>query len=280
MIRKIIICPECKSDLDETLDCMVCGRRYEYKNGVYNVLPRGFLKEYEFSEWKIDESDLEKTAAEYKEFRQEYISRLNQETLEAQKAQSAWVKNEISKMRGTVLDIATGRGRFLDEILSCDNKEIRIICSDIDARILAVTKKIKQTGEDVSYIGMDGRHMALKDESVEHVVSFEGLANMPDTEQAICEIYRVLKRGGSFLYKATFVDRDSKSYSLAEECGVGRAVHLEQLISILKASGFAQVEGTIVAEAVWAENPYDVIPATGDSVGYGVVIAKKSGNGR
>ena len=43
----------------------------------------------------------------------------------------------------------------------------------------------------------------------------------------------------------------------------------------LRDAGFAKVQSTVVAEAVWAENPYDLIPAAGDLQRFCVIEAVK-----
>ena len=40
-------------------------------------------------------------------------------------------------------------------------------------------------------------------------------------------------------------------------------------------AGFKEIVSTIVDEAVWAENPYDRIPVTGDSQRFCIIQAKK-----
>lgn len=274
-MKELIMCPKCKGNLDEKMDCLGCGAQYEYEHGVYNVMYEKLLEEYEFSTWNFDENDRANTIRQYSEFQAEYESKLNQETVEAWKKNSQFAKEKLLQMEGTVLDIATGRGMFLEDILSCHSGKIHIIGSDIDARILTVTKQIKNTGDNVSYIGMDARHMALKDSSVENVVSFVGLANMPETEQVVNEIYRVLKKGGTFLYKGVFTEKKYKSYAMVEEFGLEKALNMDRLVKLLKTAGFSEVTGTITAEAVWAENPFDGFPIAGDIARYGVILAKK-----
>lgn len=181
-MKELMMCPKCKGNLNDELVCLKCSAKYEYQYGVYNVLFEKLTDEYQLSGWDINENDIEESNKKYEEFQKEYKSSLNQESQDAWKKQSEFVIEKIKEMKGTVLDIATGRGMFLKDILSCHNNYIDIIGSDIDARILAVTRETRHTGDKVAYIGMDARHMALKDKSVDNVVSFVGLINMPDTE--------------------------------------------------------------------------------------------------
>lgn len=274
-IRKIIMCPKCRGNISENMICEGCGKEYEYKCGVLNILYEDLTSDYMYSTWDIDEYDIEKTASEYKEFQKEYASFLNQETLDAQEKQGQFVQAKLKEMKGTLLDIATGRGMFLDEILASNNDKIEIICSDIDAKILAITKKIKNTDDRVSYLGTDGRHIALKDESIDNVVSYVGIANMPEPELSVSNIYRILKNGGTFLYKGIFIEKDSDSYKIAKEHGVEETLVLESLVELIKKSGFEKVEATVTSQAVWSENPFDGLPVAGDMVKYAVICASK-----
>lgn len=274
-IKRILICPKCKGDISLQMKCMNCGASYDYKYGIYNILYEDIGEDYMFSTWNLEKADMKQSVQKYAAFQKEYDSYLNHETIAAKEKQCNFVKRRIKEMQGTVLDIATGRGMFLEEILSCNNDKIQIICSDIDARILAVTKETRHTGNNVSYIGMDGRHMSLADSCIDHVVSYVGIANMPDTELVIKEIHRVLKNGGTFLYKGMFLDKASKSYEKAKEYGVEKALDMEILADMFRNSEFSDVQTVLVAEAMWGENPHDGLPLEGDLAKYGVIEAIK-----
>lgn len=62
---------------------------------------------------------------------------------------------------------------------------------------------------------------------------------------------------------------------MAKDYGVQKSFDMEGLVDILKAAGFSEVEGILVEEAVWAENPYDMLPVDGDVAKYGVILARK-----
>ena len=49
----------------------------------------------------------------------------------------------------------------------------------------------------------------------------------------------------------------------------------ETLVGYLKDAGFAKVESTVVKEAVWAENPYYLLPVAGDKQKFCVIQAWK-----
>ena len=77
------------------------------------------------------------------------------------------------------------------------------------------------------------------------------------------------------IIQGTYIEKDSKSYELAKQQYLEKGLVEEYLTECLSNAGFKNVESTVVASAVWAENPYDLIPATGDVQKYGVIQAAK-----
>lgn len=270
-IKDLLICPRCKGELDDNCRCTKCGKQYESRFGIYNVLYEDLGEEYKFSDWFFDEKDFQRNVEEYSALRAEYQRCLSRECIDAEKKQDMVIRSLVEKCSGTVLDLATGRGMFLKKIMEW-NPALKVIGSDIDCRILAVTKVVRECGANVAFLGTDGRHIALKDGSVDHVVSFVGLANMPETERVISEIHRVLKKNGTFIYKGAFLDPGSRSYNdLKTRFNLAHVMDIDLLTSMFEEDGFAVERSEIVARGVWAENPYDMYPFAGDYNNYGVI---------
>jgi ubiquinone/menaquinone biosynthesis C-methylase UbiE len=59
-------------------------------------------------------------------------------------------------------------------------------------------KRVSASGIDVDYVGLDGQSLALDSDSVDHVLSTWTLCTIPDAAQAMGEIFRVLRPGGTF----------------------------------------------------------------------------------
>ncbi len=274
-IKNLLMCPKCKGELDNSCQCTSCGAMYETKMGVYNILFEDMGEEYHFSNWKIDEEVFQKNIEKYDAFRKEYQSHLSQECIDAEAKLDEVVKTYIEKCSGTVLDIATGRGMFLEKLMKW-NPKLKIIGLDIDARILAITKQIRKCGNNVAFLGTDARHIALKNESVNHVVSFAGIANMPETDKVINEIYRVLKKSGTFIYKGTFLDRGSEGYEdIKNRFHLEHVMDIDRLTDMFLRSGFRLIKSEIIATGIWKENPYDGYPFAGENNNYGIIVVKK-----
>ena len=274
-ISNLLACPRCGGELGQDCKCLACGSEYERRMGVYSILYEDMGEDYGFSAWSFDESDIQKSADEYRAFREEYQSRLTNGCRKAERMLDEAVQEHVESCRGIALDIATGRGMLLSRVMEW-NPELSLIGTDIDARILAVTKLVRNCGENVAFVGCDGRHIALKDESVDHAFSFVGIANMPEPEKVISEIYRILKKGGSFIYKGLFMDRESEGMrDLQERFGLGRVMDIELLTALFVDAGFKVVRSEIIASGVWGENPYDRYPFAGENCNYGLIVVEK-----
>ena len=237
-ISNLLMCPRCGGELGQNCKCLGCGSEYERRMGVYSILYEDMGEDYGFSAWEFDESDIQKSADEFRAFREKYESCLTSDCKLAEQRLDEAVREHIEDCRGVAVDIATGRGMLLDLVMEW-NPELNLIGTDIDARILAVTKLVRNCGENVSFVGCDGRHIALKNGSVDHVFSFVGIANMPEPEKAISEVYRILKKGGTFIYKGLFMDRESEGMrDLAERFGLGRIMDIELLTELFVNAGF------------------------------------------
>ncbi len=274
-IKNLLMCPKCKGELDHNCRCTSCGAAYETKMGIYNVLFEDIGEEYHFSNWEINEDELEKTIKNYDNFQKEYRSHISQECIDAEAKLDEVIRNFIEKCSGTILDIATGRGMLLEKVMKW-NPKLKIIGSDIDARILAVTKRIRNCGDNVAFLGTDARHIALKDESVNHVVSFAGIANMPETGKVIGEICRILKPDGTFIYKGTFLDRGSEGYEdIRNRFHLEHVMDIELLTEMFLQTGFKLIRSEIIATGIWQENPYDGYPFAGENNNYGIIVVQK-----
>ncbi len=102
---------------------------------------------------------------------------------------------------GILFDLACGDGAFTVPIAKYKTK---IVAGDISNEMLNILKYRAEindiTLETVKLCRVNALHLPFKDESFDFVIanSFLHLTSVPD--QAIDEIYRVLKKGGKFLH--------------------------------------------------------------------------------
>lgn len=281
-IKDILMCPECKSGLSDTLKCKKCGSKFYFEQGVFDVVSPKALRNQEW-QWEITEEMLQNEVETARKKAEDdadikaYNAYKNKETLEAQKIHREYMEGLIEGFSGMVCDLSTGMGSNLQKMLNAKNKNFSIVCTDIDKRILMLTRKLKQTDDNrVFYIATDGRAMSIKDNSFDLVTSLAALGNIPESDKVVREIYRILKPKGKILIQGSYIEKGSKSFEVAQSKGLERGLVEEYLINDLKAAGFENIVSTIVAEAIWAENPYDLLPVAGDTQRYCIIQAERT----
>ena len=296
-IVDIFVCPKCGENVTPSLLCEQCGAQYAYRHGVYNLISLELSSEQEYlyrgdmqddlnsilgesymtKSSSAESENLPSSEERENEATDHYYSLMNEETKLAFEKQDEYMRQVVASMSGVVCDLATGGGTMLQMILDSHNSQITdIVCTDINELELICTRYRRNGARsDISYVATDGRYMAFEDDSFDYVTSFAGLGNIPDAEKVASEIYRVLKPGGKILIKGNYIEKDSHSFELAKSVGVERGLVEEFLMDDLRVAGFTDIRSTVVAEAVWAENPYDLIPAAGDMQRFCIIEASK-----
>lgn len=279
-IRDVLVCPVCRVGLDGDLKCSKCGAVYVGKLGVYDLISAQISGD-QTSLWGIDEgvfadaTQLSSHTEEQQAMIEDYHAHINQESKEADAKLNACTEEAVKNVHGVVCDLATGNGGMLAYLLKHSQAET-IVCTDIDPLVLARTRvRLKTDDERVFYVGSDGRQMSLADDSFDFVTSLAGLGNVPETERACRELYRILKPGGTFLMKSSYLEQGSRSHEIAKELKLDKGLIEEELVACLYEAGFSKVESIVVDTAVWAENPYDLLPVAGDRQKYCLIKAVK-----
>ncbi|MHB1154923.1 MAG: class I SAM-dependent methyltransferase [Eubacteriales bacterium] len=280
-IKKILICPECRCELSDALVCNGCGNIYSYKYGVFDIISEKLsdLSKLARINWKnCDKAFANKTTAENIEFTAnfDFNSYKNKETKEAEHKLITCMEGLIEDFSGVVCDLATGMGGMLQKLIDSPNKNFNIICTDIDKAVLTWTRKIKKTDDNrIFYMASDGRYMSIKDQTIDYITSVAAFGNIPESEQVAKELYRILKPGGQLIICGKLVERGSKSYKSA--MGYGPELRTaDEFLAALNKGGFENAVAVVVAAAVCAENPYDLMHAAGDKMLYCVIIAQRT----
>lgn len=280
-INSILMCPKCQCGLTTDLKCEICGNQYSQKHGVYNIISMDLSGKQDFlyKEEIPDNISLifpDEEKNRYEKITRDYYSRINQETKEADIKQDKVLTELLKTISGTVCDLATGGGNMLQRILDSKNENITIVCTDINELELMRTRYRRNGNRDfVSYVATDGRYISLKENSFDYITSFAGFGNIPEADKVAKELYRILRPNGKIIIKGSYVEKNSKSFKLAKSVGVERGVIEEYILQDLQNAGFRNIKSTVVAEAIWAENPYDLIPAAGDNQKFCIIEAEK-----
>ena len=283
-IRNILMCPECKCGLSEDMKCKTCHFEYGFKYGVYDVVSPKLSSNQEIL-WKVTDEEIEKEEtpnnnsnnAEQPDWVKDYFSKISDETKQAQRKQADYMNQLVNTLTGAVCDLATGMGGNLQRLLDAEPKDFQIVCTDISKRILAMTRKNKKTDDSrVFYIATDGRYMSVKDNSFDYITSVAAFGNIPESDKVAKELYRILKPQGKLIIEGSYIEKDSKSFELAKSMGLEKGMVEEYLTQELENAGFKNIVSTVVAKAIWAENPYDRLPVAGDMQYFCVIQAEKS----
>lgn len=122
-----------------------------------------------------------------------------------------WRKKVVKMVHATrpqsILDIATGTGDLAIN-LAQENKTANIVGLDISAGMLEVGKqKIadKNLTNRIEMVLGDSEQLPFEDESFDSATVAFGVRNFEDLEKGLAEIFRVLKKGGTFVVLETSV---------------------------------------------------------------------------
>ena len=250
-IYDLLICPKCKCRLSDSLICESCKSIFVYKQGVYNIVSSE-LSSNQISLWHITDEMIENPDRFLRRKKQEddwtkdYYARKNQETRDAEIKLEKFTISLLGNASGVVCDLATGIGGMLQKLLDLKNN-IEIICTDIDPKILAWTRIVKQTNDHhVFYIATDGRYLSIKDNSFDYITSLAAFGNIPNSDRVARELYRVLKPNGKLIVQGQYIEKNSRSYEIARLHHLEKGLVEESLVACLYDAGFSNVDSTII----------------------------------
>lgn len=100
-----------------------------------------------------------------------------------------------SGLSGEVIEVGFGSGRNVPHYPT-GIERVRAVDPATRARDIA-EPRVEASPVPVEYIGLDGAHLPVEDESVDHVLVTWSLCTIPDAAGALAEIRRVLRPGGT-----------------------------------------------------------------------------------
>ncbi len=111
---------------------------------------------------------------------------------------------------GTVLDIATSEGGFVQTLAESLSSYDSIVGIDTNAdRIATARERVKH--RHVSFAVMDATALTFPDAAFDTVTAAYSLHHLPDIGRALAEMYRVLRPGGLLLVLETFQDGQNET---------------------------------------------------------------------
>ncbi|MBO8167364.1 MAG: methyltransferase domain-containing protein [Kosmotoga sp.] len=225
-LNSILRCPLCHGELSisqKGFYCAACDRRYKKRAGVYDflisgedqwaMLGKGFMdgqeelrnRLFETYESELSPSDLlmKAVALWYMEEFQE-LEKISKEALSAiytpeyNRAMENSVKYAIEllkKENGTILDLASGMGGFLGDLLK--EHSGNFISVDISATSSSILRRyLSYKGWDnrVTQVVADAAKLPFKDKSIDVITTAAGFQNMQNALPVFKELRRVAKK--------------------------------------------------------------------------------------
>lgn len=191
----------------------------------------------------------------------------------------------VAKNGRLVLDIASGRGLLLTELVKRLPEDAHLIAIDLSAFVLGYDRQKflrLAPGRKVSYLACDATCLPLKDGSMDVATTFAGISNMIGcADDALRDAHRVLKPGGSLIDSYLVIRKDSKGYELLHqfcaEQGVAdaEAFFLESGVTEHHEALFAAVECRTVCEGIGESFEGDLLPYGGEWYADQVFVSEK-----
>ncbi len=175
-----------------------------------------------------------------------------------------------------IIDIATGRGMLLVELVKKFGNQINLVCVDLSHMVLKYDRlKCKKINTDIkiNYIACDATNLPLKDKCIDKAVSLFGISNMADiASKGITESVRVAKDG---LLNIGIVVKDYNPKIEALNLQIKEAGY-DMTLDSCKASNFLDLhrvgceyslDSKVIFEGIAEKSHGDMIPIEGEWFG-------------
>jgi ubiquinone/menaquinone biosynthesis C-methylase UbiE len=111
---------------------------------------------------------------------------------------------------GRILDVATGTGAFVAELIDGFRSYRDAVGIDISPKLIEQARA-SLNDKNICFKIMDAAHLAFKDDTFDTVAIRHSLHHMRQVDVVLSEMTRVLKPGGLFIIREVVQDKKSKS---------------------------------------------------------------------
>lgn len=285
----LLSCPCCRTDFechettlekDEVLEGYIeCenGHKYCIHNGVLDF---GSMEQGDSNQWSEYYKDVS-----YEELDASIDNRKTENQKQIQKKFIADIVAKTSKLEeGILLDIASGRGMLLKELIRSTNENVHIISSDLSFAVLMNDRiKFKDVNPKVkvSYVACDATNLPFKDKSIDMICTFVGYVNMLTLfEAGVKEASRVIKIGAPFINSLIYMKKGTpgfleleKIFASNELTGMEKYINREDLLE-LHQKYYTSIIDEISFEGIAEDEEEDLLPYQGEWFANAIMEAK------
>lgn len=98
-----------------------------------------------------------------------------------------------------VLELACGTGRVTRHLASLIGENGQLVATDINPGMLALART-RISHKKIKWQEVDAQCLPFEDEDFDHVICQFGVMFFPEKQQSFTEVYRVLQKGGKYLF--------------------------------------------------------------------------------
>lgn len=195
------------------------------------------------------------------------------------------ITREVKNLRtGFLLDVASGRGLLLRELLKNAGSDVDIISVDLSFHILKQDRlKFRESYPHarVNYIACDATRLPIQDNSIDMACTFLGFTNMVNLmENGIQEAARVLKDNAPLINSSVYMDENADGAKrvakyLAENHMEGaEKIYIRSELLAMHKKYFKTVQEKIIYEGIAEAVDGDLFPCAGEWFANAVLIAE------
>ena len=186
----------------------------------------------------------------------------------------AIVGEAVKLKSGFLLDVASGRGILLGELVKTVSADVNLISTDLSFRVLTFDRAaLKRTVPQVkvNYIACDATNLPVRDGSVDMVCTYAGFTNMMDLmENGIREAARVLKDGAPLINSPVYMEKNAEGarkaarYFAENQMEGAENIFLREELLTVHRKYFSSVREEIIYEGIAEGVECDLIPCAGE----------------
>lgn len=182
------------------------------------------------------------------------------EWLACYRAQLAYVTEHLSPAEGPVVDLASGRGRLVEELARRSSRPI--VATDFSPRVLRAARRrfaFLGLARRVSFLACDARRTPFRDQAVGTMTTNLGLANIEQPEGLLPELRRVVA-GELLAICHFFPEEDEANAAAIRRLGLATFLYERPTVAAFRGAGF-EVELTNVRRGQARPTPEGVLLA-------------------